>query len=416
MSEASDPTLKPAWAVVCGLIRNEANALRQATELARLQQDGLIEGVVFATWFGEFAKYPAVTRAFRDLGASLIESQEPSVKMVGHAMHQAKALSLALSVCPDERMVLKIRPDIVPINDMMRDVVSGHRMRAQGRRVAPTLFRRPVFAHSGFIFWPFYLNDIYYFGQKEDLLRIADVDLKAEMLYNELAPEQFFHLAPVLDHCAAIRGFMRIQRGVRVGDRRANERYQRILLSSPFWPGVWGAYMRLLCDNYYVGYTADDHVWSDDNLAAFGRFRLRDLLRRPDEMPQLEFARGAAAPIFHSVGWALAGVRGAYRSCRMGEAVKEAAAAAYRPFHETPIFPDPEAQRLAEKLKRTFSGYAARIRLNDGASLCRVEGGAERVTLIAGGDEAQHLHAEVNALRRRVDELTHALGRRGGQT
>lgn len=404
---------KPSWAIVCGLIRDEANALRQARELARMQKDGLIEGVVFATWLGEFAKYPDVVRAFRDIGAKLVESQEPSVKIVGHALHQAKSLLLALSACPDGRMVLKIRPDIVPISDIMLSIISGERMQAQMERASPTLFRKPVFVHSGFVFWPFYLNDIYYFGLKEDLQKIANVDLKAEMLYNELAPEQFFHLAPVLDTCAAIRGYMRLQRGVQVGDQRANDRYQRILLSSPFWPRVWGAYMRLLCDNYYVGYWPDEYVSSEENLATFGKFRIRDILRRADEMPQLEFARGPGAPIFHSVAWALAGVRGAYRSCRVSEAVREAASNAYLSAHETPILPDPDAQRLAEKLKRTFANYAARIAQEDSVGIHRIGGGAERITLIAGGDEARDLHSEINVLRRRVDDLTGALARRG---
>lgn len=397
--------MTPTWAIVCGVIRNEQNALAQARSLDRLRRDGLVEGVVFSTWKGEFAKHPEVARAFAQLDAIVIESEQPSVKMVGHVLHQAKAILLALASCPDGRLIIKVRPDIVPINDMMTRIISGERAQAQARRVKPTLFEQPVFVHSGLPFWPFYINDIYYCGLKADLQKMANVDIKAELLYSELAPEQFFHLAPVLDNTAAIRAFMRIQRGLSATDKSENDRYQRILLSSPFWPQVWGRYMRLLADNYYCGYTDDDFVWSDQNLSAFEQFRLRDIATRAGEMPQMQVAfPGSGAPVFHSVGWALAGVRGAYRPDRLSEAVQRAANRDHDAIDDNPALPDPEVQRLATKLQRTFSGYAARI-ASPKSEIQVVGGGAGRVTLMSGKDESEHLHAEINLLRRRCDQL-----------
>src|SRR5262245_55837899 len=103
------------WAVVCGLIRDEGAALRKIGALSKLRADGVLQGVVCSSWFGDYAAYPAVTRAVSEAKFIVVESDQPKLKLRGHVFHQSKSIHLALQFVPDDALVLRLRPDIADI-------------------------------------------------------------------------------------------------------------------------------------------------------------------------------------------------------------------------------------------------------------------------------------------------------------
>src|ERR1700742_3654741 len=95
------------WAVVCGLVRDEAAALRKIEALKALRREGLVQGVVCSSWSGNYEAHPAVNRAVAEAGFTFVESHEPKLKLRGHALHQSKAIHMALRFVPDDALVLR---------------------------------------------------------------------------------------------------------------------------------------------------------------------------------------------------------------------------------------------------------------------------------------------------------------------
>lgn len=409
--------MKPATAVFCGLIRDPGMMFLQLVQLQRFQAEGLIGDLIFSTWKGEIDRNPEVWDALNKFGAHVIESDEPQIKTPGHVLHQSKALALALAACPDEGMVLKFRPDVMLLDPRYDRVLSGEVAERHERRVKPTLFQRPVWINSGMPFYPFYFNDIVFYGQKEDLQKLSAVDVRSELFYSGMMPEQFFHLAPVLDGSPLLRSFARIQRPMVAGDALANRDYGAMLLKSPFWHRVWAQFMSLLIENYDVGFSHDDDVFGADTLKRFSRFQLEDLLYGKPEMPGISYYPVAEATLFESAAWAHAAREGRFTPSAASELLQDALGTRAVDLHvsDNPIYPDPDAQALARSLDDRFGDYQPRISMAASPDRRHVINDASgQLTAMGAGDELRALREQVNQLRRDNEGLIVRLSQASG--
>lgn len=399
--------MKPATVVMCGLIRNPDMAILQLSRIMKLRAEGLINQIIVSTWDDELDRYRNVLDILTKCEALVIESSEPALVAPGHVVHQSKALTLALEACPDDAMILKVRPDIMMLTDDYRAILAGERGAAHLSRAKPTLFEQPVWIHSGMPFYPFYFNDIVYYGAKRDLVRMADIDLKSEILLSGMMPEQFFHLAPVLPKYAVLKAFARIQRAMVAGDQTGNLAYARELLKSPFWHRVWALSIRLLLDNYYVGFQPEETTLSPETLAQFSAFTLEDLASAPAGMPGLSFYPIAAASMFDTISWAAAAAQGRFKPSEASVMLADAMTRiGETPELDDPVNPDPDAVTLAKRLKATVNHYHPKVCLTaPGVRRRRVEEGQSRFGVASKTNEVRELREQVNRLRRENEKL-----------
>jgi len=339
--------LPPVWTIVCGLIRNPANALHQARELRRMQEAGLVHGVVVSTWIGELERYPEVRQAFADLGAIFVESREPSLILPGHVLHQSQAILLALEHCPAEAWIFKMRPDVVPLSPMFDTILDMRWVAKHEARRKPTVFERPVWAHSGLLLWPMYLNDIVFMASRNDARTLADIDVKDEVLFSEMAAEQFFHLRPFLQRHPLLRTFARVQRGLHDGD--ANLALARILWDSPLWARTFALYVQELCANYTVGFGDIEVIASWSGLVGFKDFQIEDLISGDRKAPHI--ARLRKIPVFNASGWAEAVLADGLAPSPANDRIQAALQG------RLDGDPDLEALELATQLQAAFPTY-----------------------------------------------------------
>jgi hypothetical protein len=188
-----------AWVIVTGNIRDEASLLDRFRFFSDLKVSGAVDQVVFSTWIGEIAKFPRVKEAIREHRFMVVESAEPDLVCRGHYLHQMVTLMNALEACPANAFVLRSRTDKCgPADGFVEEWIAtflrsrrfhrncdGHQPIFQSRigimgcdigpsRLAPVLF-----------FW----NDRAYFGRREDLLRLTNVNALTFGI-NKLIPEQ----------------------------------------------------------------------------------------------------------------------------------------------------------------------------------------------------------------------------------
>jgi hypothetical protein len=286
------------WAIMCGLIRDEAAALKKIHALHKLRTDGVLQGVVCSAWFGDYTSYPAVSRAVSEAEFIFIESDQPKLKLRGHAFHQSKSIHMALQFVPDDALVLRLRPDLAELTPGFVDFLTGvQRGDIKAKTPAAPVYQSTVFINSGFLACPFYINDIILLATNPDLKRIFHFDYGFEFFGSNLAPEQFFYLRAFADKFPLLDAFSRLNTGVVFEKPDVSTRLVRAQLDSDFFMDVLGLYWVLLADSFDIGFVLPA---SRDPTRVEGEIRERslfDLLTTPERVLGLLYHVGANATV-----------------------------------------------------------------------------------------------------------------------
>jgi hypothetical protein len=310
------------WILIAGLVRNPANALRQLAHIRRLMERGLVQGSVFSTWHGEFQRYPEVRRGFQELGTVLIESPQPQLRFPGHILHQSLSLQIGLEYVPDNARVLRIRPDIAPIETMMDDILAADWLTADYGFGKPTAYKQRIWCYAGLLEWPFYLNDILFFGHKPDIERLCRIDLTMEWRYSEIAPEQFYHLGPIAAVNPVLDLYARFQRGNH--GAAENQKRAAILWTCDFWYDVLLATAREMLANYCVGLADPWHALSDAEMEHFSSVPLRSIFGQQTATKHIRLHEQVGSNTFHALHWAKAVLEGRFQTDANSERLDDA--------------------------------------------------------------------------------------------
>jgi len=124
----------------------------------------------------------------------IIENKEPKLKFSGYIYHQKLSLRRGLELISEKAYVFKARPDLGLFNkNTIKSLFSNdYNFNPSILKGWPKIFEQQITIFGGFLFHPFYINDIEFFGLRDDLMKLTTFDLKYESDYCNIAPEQFF--------------------------------------------------------------------------------------------------------------------------------------------------------------------------------------------------------------------------------
>lgn len=205
---------KLPWVVITGIIREPEVVNHLFDFLANLKTRNIIEQVVFSTWHGELSRYTLIEKKVLDNEFLVIEATPPAIMCMGSFLHQAEALRNGIQLCPSDAFIFKMRTDkcepalgfiedhirtfleqrnyILPLSQ--QDFALNYKIGIHPASVFSSN-ERPV------LFW---WLDFFYFGYKQDLLRLVSYDVLSRD-YKGLIPEQtlfsglFSIIWPVID-------------------------------------------------------------------------------------------------------------------------------------------------------------------------------------------------------------------------
>lgn len=205
---------KLPWVVITGIIREPEVVNHLFDFLADLKKRNIIEQVVFSTWHGELDRYALIEKKVVDNEFLVIEATSPAIICMGSFLHQAEALRNGLQLCPSDAFIFKMRTDkcepalgfvqehiitflqqrnyIFPLSQ--QDFILNYRIGIHPAS-AFSSNERPV------LFW---WLDFFYFGYKQDLIRLVNYDILSRD-YKGLIPEQtlfaslFSAVWPIID-------------------------------------------------------------------------------------------------------------------------------------------------------------------------------------------------------------------------
>ncbi|TNE67297.1 MAG: sel1 repeat family protein [Alphaproteobacteria bacterium] len=172
------------WALICGAIRSIPEFEITINAVLALRRQGLVAGIVVATWNDDQGATPELKQRLLARGITMVEVPSLQDGGNGQTFRQHRLFAAGLAVCPDGSAVLKLRSD-----------KAAHRLQYYVERLKvgpapqPTpaagnapfqIFRAKVAVQSVSVTMPFNFSDLVFYGLKEDLACLANMDLYYE--------------------------------------------------------------------------------------------------------------------------------------------------------------------------------------------------------------------------------------------
>ena len=337
----------PANILICGKIRGRETFRTDIEVYRNWLANGQVARVVFSGWVSDLEENPDLIAELQQIGAELVLTSDPQLRLRGHLFHQMKALHYGLARFDVGDFVIKSRTDKIWLNFDPADAVRRTEEEAAGP-CSP--FDGRVLIVGGMAFHPFFFNDMLIAGRVGDLRRLVSFDLWYEAEGAVLNPEQAFHSEPVLTDRPFLRDFFLINAGLRHEDSDLADRLQRLLLTDSFYLRCLWDSLTTIRDAYRVGFS-EQQAW----IPPTDTVTLDDLAGGEvmDRVDGLTYASGAHSLVFtreEAIRFLLETPISATEQRSLADMFEGRGAATDR---SGPLL-DGEAWRLAEKLAEAF--------------------------------------------------------------
>lgn len=166
-----------SWAIICGAIRSKFEFDMSLNAAISLRQEGLLEGIVVSTWHDGFRKYPSLRDELVKVGIIVVSVPDIKESGAGNSYRQHRLLDAALGLCPNGSAILKMRSDkCLHLLRLFRSVLRRG-LTALANESPYTILQSRIAIISASLSLPFCHCDMVFFGQKEDLRSLIQIDL-----------------------------------------------------------------------------------------------------------------------------------------------------------------------------------------------------------------------------------------------
>lgn len=405
------------WVIICGLVRDRQLFNTKLEKLCQWQNEGLISGIVYSTWIREIDKYKGLRQQLETAGIKTVEIQEPNLRLPGHLLHQMKTIYYGLEACPEESYVLKIRPDLCNLGINLIPVLSGEvDLKVDDSEDWPRIFQERLVIMGGFVTAPFYINDIMFYGSKQDVKKLIHFDLRYEVLYSATGPEQWFHAHPFIDTFQIFASYFPIYPGIFHNNREKAVKYIDYFLSSPFLLKVFLTYVLILSRYYRVGSSVLSSNLVAKELETIKKIPYSALFKEDTNVPGILFQIGPNSVRFRGESWIYALLNGGFAEDELGEKLQAVLAEVKTwSFHQNwianSLTPSPEVVQVAQDCEQLFSlkhKIANQVVTQNGERFV-LKGSNNRFQVVSNDVESKKLEEEILSLRRHVRHLNEIL-------
>lgn len=243
------------WVVICGLVRDREAFEKKIEGLAEWKREGLIEEILYSTWLGEIDKYDRLAAYLSGKGVIVIESEEPPLIVNGHRIHQLKALAFGVDACPEDAYVLKMRPDMIPNFPGLYEVLREKPDLTFDKDCGlPVVFTERLLVQNLMPIQPFFLNDIVFYGRKEDVQKLLRFSVEPEVLSLIMNAEQAIHFSPFRSCFPGFLEFFRVNPGPIYHDIGQAGAVAEFCFSNQFYLETLSAWFYIIQKYYKVGF------------------------------------------------------------------------------------------------------------------------------------------------------------------
>ena len=406
------------WVLICGLVRDRQLFNTKLEKLFQWQKEGLISGIVYSTWIGEIDKYEGLRQQLETAGVKTVEIQEPNLRLPGHLLHQMKTIYYGLEACPEHSYVLKIRPDLGSLGKNLTPILSGEvDLKIDDSEGWPSIFQERLVIMGGFVTAPFYINDILFYGSKQDVKKLIHFDLRYEILFSSTGPEQWFHAHPFIDTFQIFGSYFPIAPGIFHNHPEKAARYIDYFLSSPFLLKVFITYVLILSRYYRVGSSISSPNLVAKEMEIMKQIPYATLFKEDTNVPGILFQTGPNSVRFRGESWIYALLNRGFAEDEVGEKIQAVLTEVKAwSFHQNwianSLTPPPEVMQVAADLEQIFSlkqNKIAKQLATKGGERFILKGSNNRFQVVSNDAENKKLEQEILRLRRHIVNLNETL-------
>ncbi len=405
------------WVVIAGLIRDEAIFAGQLDALVSWREKGLVEGIVYSTWIGELGKYPNIAGFLTSHDILAVEIAEPTLQLEGHILHQMTSLHYGLRLVPDGTYVFRSRPDMRVTQEMEDFLKNEPSLELGPPHDWPAIFDERLVVLACSLMTPFYINDMIFYGRKNDVEKLISFDVACEVIYANMAAEQFFFAPPFYRTLPIFRSFFQLSAPYSYDDRDWARRFIVQHMASDFFLQVWITYLMCLHRYFRISFDEQTRNRASAEHASLRELSLGNILFRNKVVPCLSFHSATHLPLLETetgVSAILNDVlrRDAYAT-RISKLLPMLQDWSFQEsWNANPLLVSDEVRKFA-MVSEALGQQRARIDELDDAGKRRFRVGASghRWRTMGSGDSVQTLTTEVNQLRRTNDALREEIAR-----
>lgn len=158
-----------------GLPRMKNRFKTSVSEMRELKTSGVIDDILFVTWRNRMEKEDELIKYLDSAGVEIVLKKESPVGGNGNFWHQSRALDYGLREISSKSRVLKTRTDVHIEKDFVRDLFN----KGVNKKFDKSgIFAERIWSPSFKIGYPFYMNDICFFGRKMDIKKLVNYDVR----------------------------------------------------------------------------------------------------------------------------------------------------------------------------------------------------------------------------------------------
>jgi hypothetical protein len=399
------------WVVIAGLVRDEAIFARQLEVLVDWRKKQLIEGVVYSTWINELSKYPNIASFLVKQDIAIVEIAEPTLQLEGHILHQMTSLHYGLQLVPDQTYVFRTRPDM-RLTHEMQDFLRNEPSLALGAPDDwPEIFEERLVVLAGSLLTPFYINDMIFYGRKKDVNKLVSFDVACEVIYANMAAEQFYFAPSFYRALPIFRSFFQLSAPYSYDDRDWARRFIVQHMASDFFLQIWLTYLMCLDRYFRISFDERTRDRAETEHASLRDLSLGNLLFRNKTVPCLSFHPATHLPLLETETFVSAILNDVFRHDAYAARINKLLPTLREwSFQESWPANALSVSKDVRKFAMVVEGLGQRRpridELDDTSRRrFRVGSSGHRWRVMGSGDSVQTLTAEINQLRRTNEAL-----------
>lgn len=235
-------------ALITGAIRDRFEFLPLLSKLVQWRQAGLVDSIIFSTWYSSLEADEALLQKISSLGIGICLAHDMLEGGDRNIWRQYRLLDVGLRYCPEDAYVLRVRTDkTLHLLEAFRSVLTRAKSNfEEGARGPLAMFQEKVAVPLAAVNLPFFIKDLIFGGGVRDLRRLTHFELWFEMFTEYPGVEWQWKSAPFLREFPIFRQFFESYR-IPAFTRALSERPEQtpdVLLR------VLAAYYRCLIENF----------------------------------------------------------------------------------------------------------------------------------------------------------------------
>jgi hypothetical protein len=399
------------WVVIAGLVRDEAIFARQLEVLVDWRKQQLIEGIVYSTWIDELSKYPAIAALLSNHDIPVVEIAEPTLGLEGHILHQMTSLHYGLQLVPDGAYVLRTRPDMRLTREMQHFLRDEPSLALGPPHDWPAIFEERLVVLACSLLTPFYINDMIFYGRKNDVGKLVSFDIACEVIYANMAAEQFYFAPPFYRALPIFRSFFQLSAPYSYDDRDWARRFIVQHMGSDFFLQVWLTYLLCLDKYFRISFDEQTRARAESEHASLRDLSLGNILFRNKTVSSLSFHPATHLPLLETETCVSAILNDVFRhdayATRINKLLPTVMDWSFQEsWNANALLVSDEVRKFAILVEGLGQRRARIDELDDtGKRQFRVGSSGHRWRLMGSGESVQTLTAEVNQLRRTNEAL-----------